>query len=242
MKVGKDAIPCVVHRPLLCSHSKYFANAFNGNFTEARDREITLTNVEHQTFITFMNWLYYSKFDFDLEPATDTTNDDKESHLKSMCDSLLDMYIFGDTYDCPLLRRAVLLHWQEAELIQLELQSRTMVYRAAIEKAFENLPATSPLCQAIASSLSSCVLWNNFKADDLPASFWFSISKTFQLTMFKHVEGKNQVNDAEVFKRHRQACLDSICEHHEHLNEQDASDCPVAKKATALKARFQLKK
>jgi hypothetical protein len=48
----------MLHRGLLCSHSPYFSNAFEGNFHESEDKTIHLPDVTASTLRVFQCWLY----------------------------------------------------------------------------------------------------------------------------------------------------------------------------------------
>jgi hypothetical protein len=48
----------MLHRELLCSHSPYFAGAFQGKFRETEDRSIHLPDVTDSTMRLFQFWLY----------------------------------------------------------------------------------------------------------------------------------------------------------------------------------------
>jgi hypothetical protein len=48
----------MLHRGLLCSHSPYFSNAFEGDFGESEDKTIHLPDVTASTMRVFQCWLY----------------------------------------------------------------------------------------------------------------------------------------------------------------------------------------
>ncbi len=54
----KDKQVFMLHRELLCSHSPYFAGAFQGKFRESEDRSIYLPDVTDSTMRLFQFWLY----------------------------------------------------------------------------------------------------------------------------------------------------------------------------------------
>lgn len=70
VKIGPEATPYIIHRDLLCNASKYFSNAFKGNFKEANDQSIHLTDVKPEVFDAFSQWLYKTTITIPLPGAS----------------------------------------------------------------------------------------------------------------------------------------------------------------------------
>jgi hypothetical protein len=47
-----------VHKELLCYHSEYFRNAFNGDWRESDEKAIRLEDVTEDVFRVVIHWLY----------------------------------------------------------------------------------------------------------------------------------------------------------------------------------------
>lgn len=170
VKVGEDAKPFVIHRALICAHSKFFRNAFTGPFAEAQDREIKLAEVNTDLFMWFTNWLYFSSFDFGASTEVDKPDkaNSKQPSLTERWNYLLDMYIFGEKYDCSHSRRAVLIQWQELELKDV---GQLDISIGLLRKMFSELPETCPLCQEVAALCAVRLGFLDFKSEALFAAF-----------------------------------------------------------------------
>ena len=251
VKVGKDATPFVVHRALLCDHSKFFKNAFTGSFKEAHDREIKLADVAVKIFVTFMNWLYYSKFDFmeNLDTHKTDTSEAEESIPKEVWSQLLEMFIFGDKYECAHLCQAVLIKWQLLDLQHISVspsKGDIEISGNLIARAFEELPQTSPLCQAIAAREAVRVGYGLIPTSDYPAEFWCQAFKALQSLMLEPQNDKDykevKLKNIRLFNLNNLAWLDSVCENHGHADGQEATDCPVAKEAAQVRDLWDSKR
>lgn len=82
--------------------------------------------------MVFVEWLYDGKF-----------NDDKYDLSPTL---LCDIYIFADYIECIALRRAVL-----DSCLHLAKESRGLFGLAEINKAYDSLPSSSPLCSFMVS-------------------------------------------------------------------------------------------
>jgi len=55
---GETSQDFVVHKVLICEHSKYFRAAFSGNYTENQKKLSRINDVSLKIFMIFGNWLY----------------------------------------------------------------------------------------------------------------------------------------------------------------------------------------
>ncbi|KAF2102669.1 hypothetical protein NA57DRAFT_71657 [Rhizodiscina lignyota] len=228
VKVGKDATPCVLHKALLCAASKFFENAFNGNFKEAHEREVKLEEVDFKTFAMFMNWLYYSTFSFGDECFPKDVKNKAASTLafNKRFNYILDLSVFADRYDCPPLHTAALCAWQEAEISMLK--SDATIETETIHRVFNELPNTSSLRQEFVKWAATSLV--NKGLDNYPASCVVEMFKVLQEAFLD----KKGVNDWPVYGRYRNLWVESLCEHHGHVSEQEAAECSVRKRAPYL--------
>ncbi|KAF2099239.1 hypothetical protein NA57DRAFT_76469 [Rhizodiscina lignyota] len=56
--VGSEKKPFYLYKEVLCHHSEYFRNAFNGEFREASKRELVLDDTNVETFRYVAQWLH----------------------------------------------------------------------------------------------------------------------------------------------------------------------------------------
>jgi hypothetical protein len=58
LRVGRDRVPIMVHKELLCYCSEFFRGAFEGGFRESEEKSLGLSDVEREVFRLFQHWLY----------------------------------------------------------------------------------------------------------------------------------------------------------------------------------------
>jgi hypothetical protein len=78
----------------LIFYSDYFRAAFNGSFIEAIDKKINLLDTDQKVFEHFYAWLYTRKL---------ASKDDEPL----IWDDLVDLWVFGDRFQVPLLQNSV---------------------------------------------------------------------------------------------------------------------------------------
>lgn len=93
--VGKHDKAYVLHKDLLCFYSDYFRAAFDGPFKEAAERKLRLPDVEENVFDRVQLWLYTRN----LQLPTDDSD---------IFEILVDLWIFGDQHQIPLLQNRVM--------------------------------------------------------------------------------------------------------------------------------------
>ncbi|KAG9701057.1 hypothetical protein KCU95_g413, partial [Aureobasidium melanogenum] len=93
--VGKQEKAYVLHKDLLCFYSDYFRAAFDGPFKEAAERKLRLPDVEKDVFERVQLWLY-------------TRNIQLPDNESEVFEILVDLWIFGDQHQIPLLQNRVM--------------------------------------------------------------------------------------------------------------------------------------
>lgn len=76
-------------------YSDYYRAAFNGNFSESTTSKIELLDVKEGVFEDFHTWLYMRKLVSDSDEPLG-------------CDHLVDLWIFGDRFQMPMLQNCVM--------------------------------------------------------------------------------------------------------------------------------------
>lgn len=114
-----------MHCVLSCFHSEYFRNLLNGPFEEGSSNTHTLSDVSHETFTMFYNWVY---------TCTAINIRDKEDADLSWAD-IVNLYIFADYHLVHQLRnRAVELFFMHmVKEWVLDLQCTPRMYENITE-------------------------------------------------------------------------------------------------------------
>ncbi|KAF2841544.1 hypothetical protein M501DRAFT_1014342 [Patellaria atrata CBS 101060] len=170
VKIGDDGPVFNLHRDVLCSQSKYFRNAFEGEFREKDDGVIRLQDVSVKTFETVMNYVYYGEL---LKPDSksrsnnpshvtgrarsgDKSDSEKVEHAPERQrprgvdwdpGELVDLFVFGDEYDMRGLRAKVMTVWTEQDAREPFGAIYRTIHAIAVDRAFERLPKNSTLCR-----------------------------------------------------------------------------------------------
>ncbi|KAF2128458.1 hypothetical protein P153DRAFT_397531 [Dothidotthia symphoricarpi CBS 119687] len=74
--VGEGEKCFMVHKDLLCYHSKYFRGAFEGSFREKEDKTIRLRDINEGVFRLFQFWLYAQATRDEEDSTTKMSRDD----------------------------------------------------------------------------------------------------------------------------------------------------------------------
>ncbi|KAF2499049.1 hypothetical protein BU16DRAFT_614602 [Lophium mytilinum] len=179
LKAGPEAVPFHIHEDLLCRHSQYFRGAFKGGFKEAEERTIALDDVTVASMRQFTQWLYNGiVFSFADGDATPETEGFLQDHKILDQDELLDLFVFGDRYDVPDLRRDCLDMIQRLAVIRLAVSDRNVSLEFVL-RAFENLPDNSELCKWLVDHFA-CT-WNPKVIIDHDQEFLPQLPATFLL-------------------------------------------------------------
>lgn len=210
VKVDPYAEPFSIHKDLLCHYSGYFRGCFSGKFKEADEKEVTLSEVEPSIFRIFLHWLYTQKILF--EDGTETI-DNADS---PKCLDIIKAYIIGDRYDVPDFRRATF----------------DVVFAFAIYKVpsltdfaytFDNLPEESPLRKFLIEVLA--IEWD-FGNEDVETLE--EIANAFTPHLLVRLL---------VAKCRENYPYRDICQHHEHVTNEEKKACREARAKAEIDAR-----
>jgi hypothetical protein len=157
-----------MHKALAIHHSGFFRGASGSDsFKEGATGEITLRDVDHETFALFLVWLYQGA----LPPASDWL---EVYHMENLSTQglLTDLCIFSDHYIVQDLHAHVL----SLAIDHFAGERRCFLY-SIVKRAFDNLPETSPYLKLVVDT--QCLSWNQSMDDedertafaDLPATF-----------------------------------------------------------------------
>jgi len=136
--VGPNAKVFNVHKGIICARSPYFRDAFEGNFREAKEGAAMLSTVDPSVFGVFLDWVYYNRLQYRKEPGKVPTEIDHCEHADAID---LEVYIFADQHDTPLLRQLSL------ESMHARYSNGRVPRDSIVVRAFEGLPASSPMWQ-----------------------------------------------------------------------------------------------
>ncbi|KAF2809742.1 uncharacterized protein BDZ99DRAFT_499038 [Mytilinidion resinicola] len=208
--VGPQGKAYHAHMDLIVHYSEYFRAAFTGSFREAEEKELTLEEVEERTFGFFMDWLYSKKLPqncgtterssaYPLQPCT--CNEDEARY------PLVKLYIFGDRYQVPDLRKDALnAIYQECNHDNpLHLPSNVEVI-----EAFETLPSDSLLCKFYIDVFARRyfpIVWDTEQDDRmsayLPHAYLYGVMQKMG-NLLHHFEANEM----------------KLCNYHEHTDEE----------------------
>ncbi|KAK6005766.1 hypothetical protein QM012_007408 [Aureobasidium pullulans] len=127
--VGNQEKAYILHKDLLCFYSDYFRAAFDGPFREAAERKLRLPDVEESVFERVQLWLYTRN----LQLPTDETE---------IFEILIDLWIFGDQHQIPLLQNRVMDEFFD------RCEAADSIASYLIEKVYAKTLAGSPLRKA----------------------------------------------------------------------------------------------
>ncbi|KAH0382039.1 hypothetical protein KCU92_g6634, partial [Aureobasidium melanogenum] len=134
--VGSTKEAFSIHKDLLVFYSDYFRAAFNGSFTEATEGRIELLDVQQDLFQDFHGWLYTRKLLEDLGWFR-----------------LVDLWIFGDRFQVPLLQNCVM----DEIFAKEKRDARLLLYRLPLywmSTVYVKTVDGSPLRKAIVELLA----------------------------------------------------------------------------------------
>lgn len=180
------------HKDILCSVSRYFENAFTGSFKETQDKTFKLqSDISADGFRLFQEWLYSRDKSFDaidrylenamhedqvMAPISGLT----EQYGVAHAEFLLEMHIFAEEHDIPLLRRHTFEAFQNN--LKDDMASALLITASHVALAYERLPDQSPWRRLLVNNAS----WSGFNErikgvcpDPYPKQFlWDVIGQT----------------------------------------------------------------
>ncbi len=155
--VGPQKQVFPLHKEILCAVSSYFRSALEGSFVEGLTQKIELPEDDVTVFKYFRVWLYSSIIQDSL-PSASQAEDESESESESKPDTdigwkiLLDLYIFADMRDIPLLQNATM----DAIIWKSDLASTFI--SDLIHYVYDRTAAKSPLRKLL---VDLWVSWSN---------------------------------------------------------------------------------
>jgi hypothetical protein len=141
-----------VDHGLLTFYSGYFQAALSGRWTAAEDDAIKLDTENPQTFERFVSWLY----------TRSITDDDDE---KATCQLIIDLWLFADRREIPLLMNDMLDCLKERILTEKTIP--TTLLGTTYERTMPGSALRRMLVHAITSTASERLV-----ADDLRKVLW----------------------------------------------------------------------
>lgn len=170
MLVGPDEVQYIVHKDIACESSEFFTAACNGEWKESVEKVIRLPEVEEETWIVYLSWLYRRDIGSHLGvgPDTDSTTYTRETpsnDAHAVLDELIDAYAFAEmimsadfrdglvsealdilvrTNDCPTAANILRL-WQKIPRRSMMSRLFTDAWIGMDTQSFENaLPDFTP--------------------------------------------------------------------------------------------------
>ncbi|KAF2142405.1 uncharacterized protein K452DRAFT_226632, partial [Aplosporella prunicola CBS 121167] len=143
IKVGAGEEPFKVHQDILCQRSRFFRNAFKGQFREAKEGSMKLRDTDVDIFRLIMFWLYRDEIP---KSSLHTGVPDASTGETPNDRAFSKIYIFAEVYDFPALRNRVmaeLFTGYGAGTIGLSFPNATII------RAFGELREDSALCRFI---------------------------------------------------------------------------------------------
>ncbi|KAF2491103.1 hypothetical protein BU16DRAFT_621758 [Lophium mytilinum] len=208
--VGKTEKAYIIHLDLLIHYSEYFRAAFTGSFKEAEDKKISLSDVKKSTFDRFVDWLYYRE----ISP-TEEDKDPETGRLQYR--GIIELYILGDKYQIPKLRKYVIDHIFQSLTTSLEL----LPSPGAIARAYEFLPETSPMrkfmLDIFARRFTPYYITRAKKMNKNPSC----LQNEFLIeALIKIADNTKAINQNQ-----RSTLKLKLCDYHEHADDKERKQC-----------------
>ena len=194
-----------MHRGVVCFHSKYFKNLFEGGFMEAQSDTHAMPQISSKTFRMFYSWMY-----------TDTVTE-KDGVSDSAINEawLIRLYSFADYHMAESLKNRV------AELFFLRMAERWEDNLCETKLLYDLTPMDSPFRQLHVDILLETGSIEELQEElaDLPRDFFGDMLKT--------CASRNMVYGRELLCSRREWYEDkkkTFCEkYHEHKEPQQKS-------------------
>lgn len=208
-------------------YSEFFRAALTGKFKEASEKTVEIEN-DAQTFEFFVFWLYHQQSFPDKDCGDDPDfvakwQGEEESEYDIVVDHLVKLYVLGDRYNIPRLRKAAI-----GELFDhFYLGDGISAGRCAVQYAFEWLRPKSPLCRLLvdlACDMAIKVEYDPEDADNKQASNAWPHEYLLQTT-YRSMEILGDVRYHE--KKLKDFDL-KLCDYHEHESEEEKAACKAA--------------
>lgn len=148
---GIDQQKFTVSKVLICSRSRYFDRALNGEFKESKRKEVELHDVDVQSLQALLYWVYHNQ----LQPD----GDDYEYNVEDPGLFLVRLSILADMLMVPALQNKTLIELCE-RLTYDRLDADTIC------EIYNNTAPSSSLRQ-VACHVVACITLRQYHADDL---------------------------------------------------------------------------
>lgn len=233
--VGPDLVEFSLPSPLLQSCSTYFKAALNGQFREAKDREIKLDDEDVNVFKTFVLWLYGGK-KLRVADIRDMFNVAEDDCLDVQEETnLVELYAFADKRGIPELANNAIT------LLAISLSESGLAFPVTVNKAYTVLLGQSRLCNllvacAISWTLSSLAKESDDELDEFATPYIYAVLRE-KYTPPKSAKSYNFCKDlhkkpaefCSMFHSHEASgtCLYQIkhCQRNEPLQEATPGNC-----------------
>ncbi|APA08513.1 predicted protein [Sclerotinia sclerotiorum 1980 UF-70] len=135
IKVGKDLQDFGVHKSLICHYSPYFKAAFTSGFEETRTGIMNLADVDSGVFELFFHWLYTQRIN-KWRIASQSSSEEKvidagdESNQRSRIRTLLELYVFADMIQVPVIKNNCIKEYCEMTILEKEylIEQKNLAY------------------------------------------------------------------------------------------------------------------
>ncbi|KAL8769317.1 MAG: hypothetical protein Q9209_004699 [Squamulea sp. 1 TL-2023] len=145
IEVGPRKVPFLIHKGLICSESKFFNAAFNGQFKEATTQSVHLDEEDPGDFDIIHKYLYTEKL---------TIAHNGKDELLGRGSKCLDIYVLSDKLDIPNVCDAAINH------INVVINSLQTIQSGFILSAYARTASKSKLRQFIISVLAQNIHYN----------------------------------------------------------------------------------
>ena len=141
--VGEDKASFYVHENILCSASPFFKAAFNGNFKEAAEGDISLPEDDPETFERFLQYLYTKSYNLSSYAT------DKLEACQRQTWEYVKLYVFAEKAQVEPLQHHII-----RGLFALEQKKHTKypVPYECIKYAYDHTMPGSPLRRILAAT------------------------------------------------------------------------------------------
>ena len=221
-----------IHQAILVRVSKYFKAALDGNFREAEEKAITLSDVDIDAFEVFIDWIYTSNFEALEQAYRDLSEkcekydreDEKDEGQKAVLDQeeqsfrsiLFRVYIFADAHEVPGLKRStidMLFDYLHNVYFRMPLADE-MVW------ILTQLPKSDPLWRMLVDFF--CLyegarqgsIFKDGNQDCLPREF-ISAMLDRQNHVLRALTDESMTLDYDL----------TVCDYHEHVNKAERDNC-----------------
>ncbi|KAJ5032520.1 uncharacterized protein L3040_009121 [Drepanopeziza brunnea f. sp. 'multigermtubi'] len=108
--VGPDPDPVefLVHKEIICHHSKVFKAAFNGTFLEGQTQTYRLQDTTQGAFRLLTQWIYFQKLNIPQIPPGSVVDEDDEALAGEGEAALAELYVLADKFAMAPLQNAVI--------------------------------------------------------------------------------------------------------------------------------------